>query len=82
MRVVTETRTVEVPVEVTKALPANLTRPLDYPDSAQLDGDVTVSELLDLVFDLFDVVDMANTDRKSAAELTQPQPSGESDAQP
>jgi len=72
--VVTETRTVEVPVEVIKPLPESLTRPLDYPESAQLDGDVTVNDLLDLAFDLFDVVDVANKDREKAAELTQPEP--------
>lgn len=62
-------------VEVTKPLPGSLTRPLDYPESAQLDGDITVNDLLDLVFDLFDVVDVANADRASAEELTQPQTS-------
>ena len=37
-----------------------------------LDGDITVGDLLDLVFDLFDLVDVANADRESARELTQP----------
>jgi hypothetical protein len=74
VKVVTETRIVEVPVEVTKPLPKTLTEPLDYPDSATLDGDVSVGDLLDLVFDLFDVVDVANADREKAAELTQPTP--------
>ena len=72
MRVVTETRIVEVPVEVIKPLPKTLTEPLDYPDSAMLDGDITVGDLLDLAFDLFDLVDVANADRESARELTQP----------
>ena len=70
----TETKTVKVPVEVVKPLPETLTRPLDYPQG-HLDGDLTVSDLLDLVFDLFDVVDVANADRERAAELTQPQAS-------
>jgi len=70
--VVTQTRTVEVPIEVVKPLPESLTRPLNYPESAQLDGDVTVNDLLDLVFDLFDVVDVANSDREKAAQLTSP----------
>ena len=71
------TKTVTVPefIEVTKPLPETLTRPLNYPDSSQLDGDITVNNMLDLIFDLFDVVDVANADRASAAELTQPQTS-------
>ena len=68
----------EVPVEVIKPLPVSLTRPLDYPQG-HLSGDLTVSDLLNLIFDLYDVVDVANADRESAAELTAPQrPSPES----
>ncbi len=74
MKVVTETQIVEKQVEVTKELPKSLTRPLDYPQN-HLDGEITVGDLLDLVFDLYDVVDVANVDREKAAELTQPQPS-------
>ena len=79
MQVVTETRTVEVPVEVIKPLPENLTAPLNYPDSVVfgVDGDITVDDLLDMVFDLMDVVDAANRDREDAAELTQPSASAD-----
>jgi hypothetical protein len=74
VQVVTETRTVEVPVEVYKELPETLTQPLNYPDSVVfgVDGDITVNDLLDMVFDLMDVVDQANADREAAVELTQP----------
>lgn len=74
MRVVTETETVTEFVEVTKPLPETLTTPLNYPDSVVfgVDGAITNDELLDMVFDLLDVVDLANADRASAAELTQP----------
>ena len=70
VRVVTETSTIEVPVEVVKPLPASLTDPIPYP--ASLGGDVTVGDLLDRVFELYDLLDQANRDRASAAELTQP----------
>jgi hypothetical protein len=40
-----------------------------------VDGDITVDDVLDMVFDLMDVVDRANADREDAAELTQPLPS-------
>lgn len=74
MRVVTKTEIREVPVEVIKSLPESLTRPLNYPDSVTfgVDGDITVDDLLDMIFDLLDTVDVANADRESAAELTQP----------
>jgi hypothetical protein len=70
--VVTETRTVEVPVEVVKPLPESLTTPLSYPTLG--DGEITVDALLDLVFDFYDLLDVANADREDAAELTQPSP--------
>jgi hypothetical protein len=68
--VVTETRTVEVPVEVIKPLPANLTDPIPYP--ARLGEAFTVDDLIDQVFALYDLLDQANRDRADAAELTQP----------
>lgn len=74
MKVVTETRTVIEFVEVTKEVPKTLTRPLNYPQG-HLDGEITMNDILDLVFDLYDVVDVANADRAKTAELTQPQPS-------
>jgi hypothetical protein len=74
VKVVTETRTVIEFVEVTKEVPKTLTRPLNYPQG-HLDGDISVNDILDLVFDLYDVVDVANADRAKTAALTQPQPS-------
>lgn len=70
----TETQTVTEQVEVTKPLPESLTTPLNYPDSVVfgVDGAITNDELLDMVFDLMDVVDLANADRESARQLTQP----------
>lgn len=67
---VTETETVEVPVEVTKPLPETLTTPLPYPPP--LSESFTVDDLLDLAFDLYDLLDVANADREKARELTQP----------
>lgn len=62
-------------VEVTKPLPETLTKPLNYPDSITfMDGEITVNDLLDMVYDLLDTVDLANADREKAAELTQPSP--------
>lgn len=77
MKVVTETEIREVPVEVYKPVPASLTDPLDYPQG-HLDGEITVNDLLDLVFEFYDLLDTANEDRKSVAELTKPQPADES----
>lgn len=70
MRVVTRTELVEVPVEVIKPLPETLTNPIAYPQLGL--GEITVDGLLDLVFDFYDLIDVANSDRASAAELTQP----------
>lgn len=74
MQVVTETRTVTEQVEVYKEVPKTLTDPLNYPDSVifGVDGDITIDELLDMVFDLLDTVDTANADREDVAELTRP----------
>lgn len=71
MRVVTKTEIREVKVEVVKPLPESLTTPINYPN-ANLDGDITVDDLLDLVFDFYDLIDLANADRESAAELSRP----------
>ena len=68
---VTETQTITEQVEVYKALPETLTTPVDYPVVA-FDGEITVDDLLDLVFDFYDLIDVVNADRESAAELTQP----------
>lgn len=67
---VTETRTVEVPVEVIKPLPRNLTDPIPYP--VALGDGFTIDDLIDQVFALYDLLDQANRDRADAAELTQP----------
>ena len=69
-RVVTETRTVEVLVEVTKPLPAALVRPTPYPPS--LEEGYTVEDIVNLAFALYDALDEANADKARAGELTQP----------
>lgn len=71
---VTETRTVEVPVEVYKALPESLTAPLAYP--AGLPEGFTVEDLIDALMGAYDVIDAANEDRADAAQLTRPVPEG------
>ena len=73
VRVVTETRTVEVPVEVSKPLPETLIRAVPYPQA--LPENFTVDDLIDLTFDLFDALDQANSDKARAGELTQPRSS-------
>lgn len=68
--VVTEVRTVEVPVEVIRPLPAQLTTPLRYPPAM---GEViTVELLIDRLFELYDLLDQANQDRAAAKEITTP----------
>lgn len=67
---VTETRTVEVPVEVVKPLPENLTDPIPYP--ASLPAKFTVDDVFDRLFELYDKLDAANRDRADAKALTQP----------
>lgn len=61
-------------VEVTKPLPDTLTKPLNYPNTNLL-GDLTVEDMIDLIFEFYDIVDVANSDRVKAKELTQPSPS-------
>jgi hypothetical protein len=73
VRVVTETETVEVQVEVIKPLPETLTAPLQYP--APLEDGFTLDHVFDLTFALFDLLDVANADRAKAGELTRPVPS-------
>jgi hypothetical protein len=68
--VVTETRTVEVPVEVIKPLPKPLTDPIPYPPP--LPAQFDFEDLNELIHDLYDLLDLANADRLKAAELTAP----------
>ena len=69
-RVVTETETVEVEVEVYKELPAALVRPVPYP--AGLVDSFTVEDVINLAFDLYDALDQANADKERAGQLTLP----------
>jgi hypothetical protein len=71
VRVVTETRTVEKTVEVVKPVPAGLTAPLLYPPP--LPASFTVEDVIDLTFELYDLIDKANADRASVRDLT-PEP--------
>lgn len=65
---VTETRTVEVPVEVYKQVPVTLTNPIPYPNA--LPEGYTVNDMIDRIFALYDGWDQFNKDRESVVELT------------
>ena len=67
----TETQIVTEQVEVYKPLPETLTRPLEYPQ-VELSGELPVETLLDMIFEFYGIVDVANADREKAAELTRP----------
>jgi len=64
-QVAVETRTVEVPVEVVRPIPAQLTDPIPYPDA-----EYTVSGLVDLIVELYDRLDQANADRATVKRLS------------
>lgn len=70
VRVVKEVQTVEVPVEVVKPVPSGLTDPLLYPPP--LPQTFTVEDVVELTFELYDLLDQANTDRASVRDLTTP----------
>jgi hypothetical protein len=59
---------VEVPVEVYKELPDNLTAPVAYPEG--LAEEFTVDDMFDLIFGLYDALDQANRDKADAGDLT------------
>lgn len=65
-QVAVETRTVEVPVEVVRPIPAQLTDPIPYPDAVY-----TVSGLVDLIVELYDRLDQANADRATVKRLSE-----------
>lgn len=73
--VVTETKIVKELVEVAKPLPESLISELAYPPS--LPEGYVVEDMIDLIYALYDIVDVANADRGKAAELTQPAASEE-----
>jgi len=66
---VTETRTVEVLVEVVRPVPEQLTTPLRYPEP--LGEVITIETLIDRLFQLYDLVDQANVDRASVKEISE-----------
>lgn len=66
-RVVTQTQTVEVPVEVMRPVPAEFTSPLPYP--APLGAEFTVEDLVEQLFGAYDVIDRCNADRASVKTL-------------
>ena len=68
--VVTEVRTVEVPVEVVMPIPAQLTRPIPYPH--WFGAEITIEDLIDRIFELYDTLDQANKDRATVEALTTP----------
>ena len=63
-------KTVEVPIEIIKPLPAPLTAPLEYPPA--LPVPLTFAALMAQVEALYALVDRANADRKAAAALSSP----------
>lgn len=65
--VVTQVRTVEVPVEVTKPIPEELTAPLPYP---VLDNEITVEGLVEAFYGALDTVDQCNADRASVRAIS------------
>ena len=67
VRIVTKTETVEVEVEVYRELPDSLVEPLPYPPP--LPERFEQRDLLDLVFTLFDRLDLANLDRARAGHI-------------
>ncbi len=68
----TETRVVEVPVEVYPDLPPELIEPLMYP--APLPEDFTTGDLVDRVIELYDLLDRANVDRATLRSITERNP--------
>lgn len=67
-QVVTETQIVEVPVEVYRPVPEQLTARIKYPPTFQ--EDITVGALIDRLFVLYDLLDRANRDRAFTKKLT------------
>lgn len=55
-------------MEVVKPLPSNLTDQIDYP--AGLKENFTTGDMIDLVYEFYDLVDDLNDDRADAKELT------------
>ncbi len=68
VEVVTETRTVEVQVEVVRPVPAQLTRAISYPPP--LGDSITVEALIDRLFEMYDKLDQANQDRRAVKTIT------------
>ena len=64
-QVVERTRTVEVPVEVVRPIPAQLTDPIAYPEA-----EYTISGLVELVLELYERLDQANADRETVKRLS------------
>jgi hypothetical protein len=61
--------TLEVPVEVYRPLPGQLTEPLAYPPA--FSDSITVEDLVTLIVQLYDTVDLANRDRAIIRRLTE-----------
>ena len=65
--IVTQVRTVEVPVEVVKPIPAELITPLPYP---ALEAETTVEGLVEALYQALDTVDRCNADRASVRAIS------------
>lgn len=68
---VTETETVEVPVEVIRPVPAVMTDPIPYPPP--LGSEITVGVLIERMILMYDKLDQANQDRVAVKRLTEEQ---------
>lgn len=55
-------------MEVVKPLPSNLTDQMEYPLGLQ--ENFTTGDMIDLIYEFYDLVDDLNDDRADAKELT------------
>jgi hypothetical protein len=62
-------------VEVIRPLPAQLTDPIQYPET----GGYTVEDMVALLLEMYAIIDRANEDRAAAKRLTDVEVAGESD---
>lgn len=69
---VTKTEVVKETVEVYRELPQELTDPIPYPNP--LSERFTVNDMIDLIYDLYDTVDLANRDRKRSGRIVKGDP--------
>lgn len=74
---VCETETIEVPVPVYREIPGELTDPLPYPPG--LKSGFSVMDAVDLIYYLYDTVDLANEDRGRTGRISRGEENGDSE---